>query len=69
MALKEKCAKCGKEKNLQWCFDCEKYYCIDCVELIESDEVYSNRVKYFVRCPISQKHHMNSTWLDGDWDE
>ena len=68
MAVKEKCAICGKEKNLQWCFDCEKYYCLDCVELKESDEVYSNHIKYFVRCPIDHSHHMNSTWLGGDWD-
>ncbi|MFW9923213.1 MAG: hypothetical protein ACFFDW_08015 [Candidatus Thorarchaeota archaeon] len=67
MDSKEKCAKCGSEKqHLEWCFDCKKYYCLNCVELIEGDEVYSNYVKYFVRCPIDQKHHMNSTWMGGD---
>ncbi|NHJ84805.1 MAG: hypothetical protein FK734_05040 [Asgard group archaeon] len=69
MIAKEKCTNCVKKKNLQWCFDCEKYYCIDCVELIESDEVYSNHVKYFVRCPVDYTHHMNSTWLGRDWDD
>ncbi len=59
------CAKCGIKENsreLHYCFGCKKCYCSDCVKLTESDDCYSNYVKYYVNCPIDKKHHMNSTW-------
>ena len=62
----EICAKCRKadpKNDLQRCFDCKKYYCLDCVYLIETDECSANRIKYYVKCPVNQKHHMNSVWL------
>jgi len=65
MVEEKKCAKCGKTDDLQWCFVCKKNYCLDCVSLVESDDCYSNYVKYYVRCPINKKHHMNSTYLAG----
>lgn len=68
MTSEDTCYKCGKkgsEIQLQYCFGCKKQYCLDCVGLVESEECYSNYVKYYVRCPKNQKHHMNSTWLAG----
>jgi hypothetical protein len=63
MTNTKQCAKCGKKEDLEWCFGCEEYYCLDCVGLIESDDCYSSYVKYFLRCPVNNKHHMNSRYL------
>ena len=66
LTTEKTCAKCGTTSyKLQWCFGCKKYYCLDCVELSESDDTYSDYVKYYVYCPVDRKHHMNSTYLQG----
>ena len=61
------CAKCSKkimnDDDLEYCFDCKKYYCLDCVRIVESDDCYSNYVKHYIYCPIDKKHHMNSRWM------